>query len=194
MPFPSLPPLIAAPGILLSQGVTSLTFPDFGKPERTAVSAVTDCCKWCFQGCSEEAEKEVSWVLNLGTCKAGKASCCSRHFNIWCNEGLCLRDLLSAAATCAVCCRSQNWSPVGTRPKRMFLVHGVDKESDQAWQPPSTQTDGAVQMPEKCYFCSDPKWRETPWKADGLFIFIPFPLIPHSSSWDCLESRLGNTE
>lgn len=67
MPFPLSHRSWPDPQILLSQEVTSLpsaTSPGSCKPERTAVSAACDCCKRCFQGCSEEAEKEVSWVLN----------------------------------------------------------------------------------------------------------------------------------
>lgn len=80
-------------------------------------------CKYCFWGCSEEAEKEDYSVLNTGRSKAGRAYC-SIHLNIWCNEALCLGDLLSAAAACTNCCRSWRWSPVGPRWPR-WAAEGV---------------------------------------------------------------------
>lgn len=48
------------------------------KPEGTAVSAVSHCCKCSSQGCSEDAEEEVCWVLNSGRSGAGRG-CCSIH-------------------------------------------------------------------------------------------------------------------
>ena len=66
----------AFPPLLLTAGPTNLSFPGTLFPALSNIpwflqtrghcSLCSEwlCCKCCFQGCSEEAEKEVSWVLN----------------------------------------------------------------------------------------------------------------------------------
>lgn len=54
-----LPPLITR-----NPPLTPCAIPSSCKPEGTAVSAVSCRCQCSFQGCSEDAEEKVCWVLN----------------------------------------------------------------------------------------------------------------------------------
>lgn len=67
--------------------------PSSCKPEGTAVSAVSCCCECSFQGCSEDAEEEVCWVLNSSRRGAGRG-CCTVHPAVWCTE-------ISASGICS---------------------------------------------------------------------------------------------
>lgn len=115
-PPPTLPPLVAGPINPPSPGCHLLaTSAGSCKPEGTAVSAVSHCCKCSFQGCSEDAEEEVCWVLNSSRSGAGRG-CCSIHSAVGCTEasasGIC-RQLLqraqSAAGSSAEPCRTRPW-------------------------------------------------------------------------------------
>lgn len=110
--FPPLPPLADGPTHPFFPGCHLLALAPAN--QRALQSLQRETAARAASKAAVRAEQEVSRVLNPGRSKAGRA-CCSMPFNIWCGEALCLGDLLSAAAACAVCCRIRRWSPERTR-------------------------------------------------------------------------------
>lgn len=152
------------------------TIPGSRKPEGTAVSAVSHCCKCSSQGCSEDAEEEVCWVLNSGRSGAGRG-CCSIHSAVWCTEasasGIC-RQLLqraqSAAGSSAEPCRTRRWRG------------SLGEERGQLRQP---REEGEVQLLARLcalpHVCSNPEGRHDNKLTVYLFpsLFPVFPTPPH---------------